>query len=143
MKLSEIMSRDVEVVSPHTTITEAARTMRDLDTGYLPVGADGQLQGAITDRDITIRITAEGMDPNAMKVRDAMTEEVVYCFEDSDVQEAARLMSEQQIRRLPVLSRDKKLVGVVSIGDIATQSGQDEVVGEALEQISQPGQNQR
>jgi CBS domain-containing protein len=90
-------------------------------------------------RDITIRAVAEGQDPNSAKVRDAMSENLVYCFDDQDSSEAAELMAEKQLRRLPILSRDKRLVGVVSLGDLATRTGDDDVVGQTVEDISEPG----
>src|SRR3712207_8968 len=103
MKLSEIMTRNVEVVRPDATLQEAAQKMKNLDVGPLPVCDGRKVQGMLTDRDITIRATAAGLDPKTTKVRDVMTPDVTYCFEDQDVQDAARIMGEQQIRRLIVL----------------------------------------
>jgi CBS domain-containing protein len=133
------MTSDVEIVSPDTPLRDAAQRMRDTDTGFLPVGENDQLVGTLTDRDITIRAVAEGQDPNSAKVRDAMSENLVYCFDDQDSSEAAELMAEKQLRRLPILSRDKRLVGVVSLGDLATRTGDDDVVGQTVEDISEPG----
>src|SRR2546423_10403674 len=113
MQVSKVMTRDAECVRPDTTLQEAARKMRDLDVGPLPVcGDNDKLVGMLTDRDIVVRAVAEGKDPRTAKVRDAMSEGVCYCFEDDDVTEAARLMKEKQIRRLVVLNRDKRLVGI-------------------------------
>src|SRR5437868_13879368 len=112
MLIKDIMTRHVECVSPENTVQDAARKMRDLDVGPLPVCDNDRLAGLLTDRDITVRATAEGKIPARTKVRDVMTPEVVYCFEDDDVAEAARLMDEKQIRRLLVLNRDKRLVGI-------------------------------
>ncbi len=120
MKVSELMTSDVEIVQPDDTLHTAAKMMADLDTGALPVGENDKLVGMITDRDITIRAVAEGRDPDQTKVRDAMSEHIRFCFEDEDTQEVSRKMSEWAVRRLPVLNRDKRLVGIVSLGYLAT-----------------------
>ncbi len=138
MRVNEIMTRGVEVVSPQDTIRTAAAKMDDLNVGVLPV-CDGQrLVGMITDRDITVRSTAEGLDPWTGHVRDAMTPEVISCSEDDDVAEAARLMKEKQIRRLPVMSRANDLVGIVSLGDLATGAADPGQPGEVLRKVSEP-----
>ena len=136
MKVSEAMTRDVRVASPDETIRQAAKTMASLDAGVLPVGENDHLIGMITDRDIAIRGIAQGKGPKA-KVRDVMTEDVKYCFEDQEVEEVTRNMADIQVRRLPVLNRDKRLVGILSLGDIAISDGKD--AGEALCGISRPG----
>src|SRR6185503_14358839 len=118
MKVSEAMTKDVRVASPDETIQQAARTMASLDAGVLPVGEKDHLVGMITDRDIAIRGIAQGKGPDA-KVRDVMTVDVKYCFEDQDLKEITRNMADIQVRRLPVLNRDKRLVGILSLGDIA------------------------
>ena len=141
MQLSEILTRNVETIGPDTSAREAAQRMRSMDVGSLPVCDGRTLLGMVTDRDLAIRVLAEGRDPNATPVRDAMTPDVTYAFEDDDVQRAAELMKEQQIRRLPVLDREKHLVGIVALGDIAT-TGKDRLSGDALEQISQPTRGQ-
>jgi len=139
MKVSEVMTRRVECVRPTDTLQQAARKMRDLDVGPLPVcGDNDRLAGMITDRDITVRAVAEGWDPASRRVSDAMTEEVIYCFDDQDVEEASRLMKERQVRRLVVLNRDKRMVGIVALGDLATRRGAEGAAGEALEEISEP-----
>jgi CBS domain-containing protein len=113
--------------------------MRDMDIGPLPVcGDNDRLVGMLTDRDITVRAVAEGQDPRTAKVRDAMTPDIVYCFEDQDVSEAAQLMKDQQIRRLVVLNRDKRLVGIVSLGDLAVETGDERLAGNTLEAVSEP-----
>jgi CBS domain-containing protein len=132
MVLREIMTTHVEVVHPEATLKEAAQKMKALDVGPIPVCDGERLQGMLTDRDITVRATAEGRDPNTTKVREVMTPDVVYCFEDQDVREAADIMEEKQIRRLVVLNRDKRLVGIVSLGDLATQTGDAELESEEL-----------
>jgi len=141
MKVSELMTPDVEIVGPDDTLHTAAKMMADLDTGALPVGENDKLVGMITDRDITIRAVAEGRDPDKTKVRDAISERIRFCFEDEDTQEVGRKMSEWAVRRLPVLDRDKRLVGIVSLGDLAT-GGAEEESQKALEEISDapPGQ---
>src|SRR2546427_3219880 len=109
MQVSKVMTRDAECVRPDTTVQEAARKMRELDVGPLPVcGDNDRLVGMLTDRDITIRAVAEGQDPKTARVQDIMTPNIIYVFEDQDVTEAARLMEENQIRRLIVLNRDKR-----------------------------------
>ena len=136
MKIRDVMTRSVELVNPDTSLQEAARTMRETDTGFLPVGENDRLVGTLTDRDITIRAVAEGRDPKSAKVRDAMSEELVYVFEDAETAEAADLMAQRQIRRLPVLNQDKRLVGVVSLGDLATRTPDDDVVGQTVQDVS-------
>jgi CBS domain-containing protein len=137
MKVSEAMTRDVRVSSPDETIRKAAKTMAKLDAGVLPVGENDQLIGMITDRDIAIRGIAEGKGPKA-KVRDVMTDDVKYCFEDQELEEVTRNMADIQVRRLPVLNRDKRLVGILSLGDIAGSSD-GKGAGDALRGISRPG----
>jgi CBS domain-containing protein len=116
--------------------------MKTLDVGPIPVCDGDRIQGMLTDRDITIRATAEGRDPNTTRVREVMTPDVVYCFEDQDVREAAHVMEERQIRRLIVLNRDKRLVGIVSLGDLATQTDDEELdsseLSETLSGVSVP-----
>jgi CBS domain-containing protein len=143
MQLKEVMTRDVEVIHPNASLAEAADKMGALDVGPLPVCDGYRLVGMITDRDIAVRATAAGRDPKTTRVRDAMTEDVVYGFEDQDVREAARIMEEKQIRRLVVLDRDKRLVGIVSLGDLATDAGDDRLSGEVLERVSEPAEPDR
>ena len=136
MKIRDVMTRSVELVNPDTSLEEAARKMRETDTGFLPVGENDRLAGTLTDRDITIRAVAEGRDLKSAKVRDAMSDELVYVFEDAETAEAADLMAQRQIRRLPVLNQDKRLVGVVSLGDLATRTPDDDVVGQTVQDVS-------
>jgi CBS domain-containing protein len=124
-------------------LQEAAKMMKSLDVGSLPVCDGNRLLGMLTDRDITIRATAEGRDPTTTTVRETMTEKILYCYEDQDVREAAQIMEERQIRRLPILNRDKRLVGIVSLGDLAVDSGQEQIAGEALTEISRPARPDR
>jgi CBS domain-containing protein len=141
MQVSQILTRDVETIRPDTSVKEAAQRMRSMDVGSLPVCDGRRLLGMVTDRDITIRVTAEGRDAAGTPVQEAMTADVAFVFEDQDVQEAAKVMRERQIRRLPVLSRDKQLVGILALGDIAA-TGNDRLSGDALEQISEPSHGQ-
>ena len=138
MKLSEIMSRDVEVLQPDDSLQSAAKRMRDRNIGFLPVCDGEELIGVISDRDITIRALADGMDPSIMLGRDLMTTPAIYCFDDQDASEAAKIMEENQIRRLVVLSREeKKLVGVISLGDLA-RNETNKLSGEVLQKVSEP-----
>jgi CBS domain-containing protein len=143
MRLKDIMTIQVEVVHPEATLWEAAQKMAALDVGPLPVCTGGQLVGMLTDRDITVRATAEGRDPKTTRVHEVMTPEVLYAFEDQDISEATWLMTEHQIRRLVVLNRSKQLVGIVSLGDLAVYAGDARQSGEALERISEPAEPQR
>ena len=143
MQIREIMTRDPVVTPPDTTLQEAAKVMRDLDSGVLPIGEDDRLLGILTDRDITIRATAEGKDPNSTPVREVMSSEVVACFEDEDEQEAAAKMQEHQLRRLVVLDRNERLVGIVSMGDLALYTTDDRLAGEVTEAVSEPPDTER
>jgi CBS domain-containing protein len=136
-KVSEVMSADVQTISPDATIEEAAQEMRDGDFGLVPVVEDEQLIGVITDRDIAVRAVAEGKDPGT-PVREVMSEGVVWLNEDDSIEDAARIMSENQIRRLPVVDAEQHLVGIVSLGDFAVDSSDIEPVVEALSDISRP-----
>jgi len=143
MQVKDVMTRGAECTRPDATLREAAERMKGLDVGSLPVCENDRLVGMITDRDITVRATAESLPPLLGRVRDVMTPDLIYCFEDEDVAEAARLMEEHQVRRLVVLNRDKRLVGIVSLGDLAVKTGNDELTGEALEQVSEPATPRR
>ena len=120
-KIADVMTHGAELTSPDATIEEAAKKMAAEDVGFLPVGENDRLVGMITDRDIAIRAVAHGKEPSHTKVRDVMTDRVLYCFEDENADSAIETMSKLQVRRLPVVNRDKRLVGVVSIGDLATK----------------------
>jgi CBS domain-containing protein len=137
MRVSEAMTRDVRVARPSQTIQQAARLMADIDSGILPVGDDDRLIGMITDRDIALRAIGAGKGPDTL-VKDVMTEEVKYCFEDEDLNHISRNLGDEQLRRLPVVNRDKRLVGILSLADIALQHN-SRSAGRALEGISQPG----
>jgi CBS domain-containing protein len=138
MLVKEVMTADVEVIAPGDTLEHAARRMEVLDVGPLPVCEGKRVVGMLTDRDITVRATAAGCDPRTTLVSDTMSQEVIGCFEDQDVGEAARLMKEQRVRRLLVLNRRGELVGIVSLGDLATEAGDRGQPGEVLEEVSRP-----
>jgi len=137
MRVSEAMTRDVYISNPDETIQHAALAMAGIDAGVLPVAEKDRLVGMITDRDIAIRGVAEGKSPNT-KVRDVMTTDVKYCFDDQELQEVTLNMGDIQVRRLPVVDRRKRLVGILSLGDVAAVDG-DGVAGEALSLVSRPG----
>ena len=136
MKVSEVMSPDVRIASPDDTLQHAAEMMIDIDAGVLPVGENDRLVGMLTDRDITIRAVAKGKAPDRTTVREVMSPDIKYIFEDESVEDAADNMGKLQIRRLPVLNRDKRLVGIVSLGDLALKKKSK--AGDALKGISQP-----
>ena len=137
MKVCDAMSRDVQIASPKQSIRDAARIMAKIDAGALPVGENDRLVGVITDRDIAIRAVAEGKAPTT-KIRDVMSQEVLYCFDDQDLEEVAQNMGEMKIRRLPVVNRDKRLVGIISLGDLARKEDAG-TTGHAISEISEPG----
>jgi CBS domain-containing protein/sporulation protein YlmC with PRC-barrel domain len=143
IQLKEVMTVQVEVIHPEATLWEAAQKMASLDVGPLPVCSGDELVGMLTDRDITVRATAKGRDPKTTRVYEVMTPEVLYAFEDQDISEATRLMTEHQVRRLVVLNRGKQLVGIVSLGDLAVHTGDARQAGQTLERISEPAQPQR
>ena len=138
MQIKDIMTRDVELASPDETIRSAAQKMRDCDCGVLPVAENDRLVGMITDRDMVTRAVARGADPEGCRVREVMSPDVKYCYDDEATEDLARTMMALQIKRLPVLNREKRLVGIVSLGDLAAPldaGGQAQV---ALRGISQP-----
>lgn len=138
MKVKGVMTTGVECIAPDASIQDAAQKMKSLDVGPLPVCEKDRIVGFITDRDIVIRAICDGCDTTNTKVRDVMSSGVVYCFEDDDVEDAARMMQEKQIRRLVVLDRNKQLVGLVSLGDLAVETHDEHLSWETLERISEP-----
>jgi CBS domain-containing protein len=136
MRVSEVMTRGVQIGTPDMTIRDAARMMAELDAGSLPIGENDRLVGMLTDRDITIRAVGEGKGPDC-PVREVMSPEILYCFEDQDVDEVARSMSESKVRRMPVLNRDKRLIGILSLGDLARC--EEMAAGHTMAQVAQPG----
>jgi CBS domain-containing protein len=143
MELRDIMTRNVEVVNGNASLKEAATKMKKLDVGLIPVCDGDRLKGLLTDRDITIRATADGRDPSKTKVNEVMSTDIAYCLEDQAVDEAVILMEARQIRRLPILNQDKQLVGIVSLADIAVHVGDRDLTGETLEEISEPAEPRR
>jgi CBS domain-containing protein len=143
MKLGEIMTREVQILQPDDTLHLAAQKMRDHDIGFLPVCDGESLMGVLSDRDIAIRALADGMDINVMLGRDLMTTPAIYCFDDQDVTEAAKVMGENQIRRLVILGREnQRVVGVISLGDLV-RKGITDLSGQLLRRVSEPeNQNQ-
>ncbi|MFP3944372.1 MAG: CBS domain-containing protein [Alphaproteobacteria bacterium] len=137
MQVREIMTRDVDWVAPDTTVQDAARRMRDENIGALPVGENDKLIGMVTDRDIVVRLLPEGRDISSATVKDAMSDKLLYCFDDQNIEEVADNMGEHHVRRLPVVNREKRLVGMISLGDIA-RSGAEQPAGHALGEAAQP-----
>jgi CBS domain-containing protein len=137
MHIKEVMTQRVSFVQPSTPIAEIARTLRNDDIGSVPVVENDRLIGIVTDRDIVVRVVAEGIDLQAATARDAMSPRILYCFEDQTVEEVLENMGDNQVRRLPVIDRDKRLVGVVSLGDLAV-AAKRKAAGDALQEISQP-----
>lgn len=134
MRISEIMSRDVKVARPEDSIQAVARQMADIDAGVIPICDGDRLQGIVTDRDIVVRAVCEGRSFET-PISEVMTADVEYCYDDDDIKDAADRMAELQVRRLAVLDHDKRLVGIVALGDIARE-GKDKTTGQALEEIS-------
>ncbi|MEK0083396.1 CBS domain-containing protein [Benzoatithermus flavus] len=137
MKVSDVMTRTVKTTTPDVTIREAARLMADLDAGILPVAQGDRLVGMITDRDITVRAVAQGKGPDT-RVEEAMTRDVKYCYEDEQLDHVVKNMARLKVQRLPVMDRNKRLVGIVSLGDIAIQ-GDSSLTDTAVTGIKEPG----
>jgi CBS domain-containing protein len=136
MQLKDIMTPEVERIHKNASVHEVAQKLKAIDVGMIPVYDGDRLVGMVTDRDIALRVVAEGCDAASTPAHEVMTPEVIYCFEDQTVEEAAKAMEEHQIRRLIVLNRDKRLVGIVSLGDLATHRQSKKAAGEALSEIS-------
>jgi CBS domain-containing protein len=137
MKIRDVMTADVRTIAPDATLREAAQLMAETDLGMLPVANQERLVGVLTDRDIAVRAVAAGRGPDAL-VQETMSPEIKYCFDDDDLDEVCENLADQQLRRLPVVDREKNLVGIVSLSDLARKGGGD-AAGEALEGITQPG----
>ena len=136
MQVRDVMSKQVQLVSPNDTIQKAASLMGRNDCGAIPVGENDRLVGMVTDRDVTVRGVAKGKPPSQCKVHEVMSDRIRYVFEDESTEAAAESMSRLQVRRLPVVSREKRLVGIVSLGDLATKQDGAPVAGNALREIS-------
>jgi CBS domain-containing protein len=143
MKISEIMTPNVETVGTEDTLQEAAHAMKELEVGLLPVCDGDRVAGMITDRDMVVRAMAKGLDPKSTRVRDVMTTSIVCCFSEDDADEAARLMQERQVRRLIVFDQDLRLAGIVSLGDLAADTTQPERIGQVLQVLSDHWTHQR
>ncbi len=141
MRVSEAMTREVRVANPTQTIRDVARIMAEIDAGAVPVGENDRLVGMITDRDIAIRAVAEGKGPDT-PVRDIMSKDIKYCYDDEDLEHVAENMGELQVRRLPVVNRDKRLVGIVALGDVARHEDHH-TTGETTAEVSKPGGKHR
>ncbi|MHB8898249.1 MAG: CBS domain-containing protein [Thermoguttaceae bacterium] len=137
MKVKDVMTAGAECISPDASIQEAAQKMRDLDIGPLPVCENDRIAGFVTDRDIVVRGVCEGCDNRSTTVKDVMTPGIVCCYDEDDVEEAGRKMQENQIRRLAVLNKDKRLVGIVSLGDLAVETRDEHLCSRTLEEISE------
>ncbi|HTH97936.1 MAG TPA: CBS domain-containing protein [Stellaceae bacterium] len=142
MNAKECMSKDVQMVTPDQTIADAARAMKNIDAGFLPVRENDRLVGMITDRDIALRAVAEDKGPDT-PIREVMSGKVLYCFEDEDLDDVAVKFSELQVRRMPVLNRDKRLVGIISLADISRSDGDGQRSAAALGGISRGGTGAR
>jgi CBS domain-containing protein len=138
MNVREAMTTEVRLVRPEQSVRDAARLMAELDIGALPVQENDRLIGMITDRDIAVRAVGEGRGPDT-SIRDVMSQDVKYCFDDQSVEEVSRNMADIRVRRLPVVNRDKRLVGILSLGDLAIEESSQDEAGEALGGISRPG----
>jgi CBS domain-containing protein len=142
MQIKDVMTQSAETVDSDALVIDAATKMKELNVGSLPVCDNGKLEGLITDRDIIVRLLAEGRDPLCTRIGEIMTHGATYCFDDQTLDEAASLMQAQQIRRLPILNRNKELVGILSLGDIAVRADtiDQDLANEALKKISEPSE---
>ncbi len=141
MKVNEVMTTDVQVARPDTTIMEAAQIMRDRNIGALPVCDGDNLLGMLTDRDIAVRAVADGRPADDTLVEEMMTPGILYCYDDDNMDDVSRIMAKKQIRRLPVLNREKRLVGILSLGDVAVEGDSMVQAGKTLEKISELPRN--
>ncbi|HEX2200363.1 MAG TPA: CBS domain-containing protein [Burkholderiales bacterium] len=137
MRVSEAMTRNVRIANPGQTLADVAKIMAEIDAGAIPVGENDRLVGMITDRDIAIRGVAAGKGPST-PVREVMTPDVKYCYEDEDLDHVAQNMAQEKVRRLPVMNRDKRLVGIIALGDVAVAEG-EQPAGKAVTGVSRPG----
>ena len=142
-QISEIMTRDVRCVAPGDTLQRAAKAMDELNVGALPVWDGQNLIGMVTDRDITIRGVASGKQVDSTPVSEVMSTDVQCCFEDDQINDVMEKMRDSQIRRIPVMDKQNRLIGMVSLGDLATKTAADEEVQQTLEDISEPSEPNR
>ena len=135
MKISQVMSRNVAIVSPDTTLKRTAELMRDRNIGFLPVIRNGSVVGVVTDRDIVVRSICDGLNPETTKVSDVMTRSCFECYDDQVLTDAARILTFNRVRRLLVLNRDKKLVGLLSVDDLAAKMSSDRLLGTVVRKV--------
>ena len=135
MKVRDLMHKGVEIMPPDTPITKLAKKMREMDIGAIPVGSHGELVGMVTDRDLAMRAIAADKDATKLTARDVMSKGIVYCRDSEGVEDAVRIMEQKQIRRLPVLDENKRLVGMLSLGDVCHCTSR-QISGEALHAVS-------
>src|SRR5262245_15294953 len=140
MLLRDMMTAKIEDIPADATLTQAAEKMKRLDIGAIPVREEDRLVGMITDRDIAVRAVAEGRDPKKMSVREAMSSDLCFCYEDESVESVAMLMEKKQVRRLPVFDRSDRAIGIVSLGDLAVRNQDNQLSGKVLERVSSPSQ---
>jgi CBS domain-containing protein len=142
-QIKDVMTADVVTLAPTAKVTEAAEAMKSLNVGAIPICDGRRLLGMVTDRDLVVRVMAEHRNPETETISSIMTTDVDYCYEDQTVEEAAHVMEDRQVRRMPIINHDKELVGIVSLGDVAVKGVDQSTTAEALEQISQPAAPQR
>lgn len=135
MKVRKMMHKGVEWVSPDATVAELAKKMQQFDIGAIPIGENDRLVGIVTDRDIALRALADGRDPAKLTARDVMTKGIIYCRDDEDVDEAARIMESKQVRRLPVIDANKRMVGMITLGDVS-HAASPKIAGEVTKAVS-------
>lgn len=138
MQVNHVMTTRLDCITPQATLQAVAERMRALDVGAMPVCDNERLWGMITDRDIVVRSVADGHDPTTDHVCDIMTSELAFCYDDQDIRAAAELMRDKQVRRLPVLNHENRLVGIVSLGDLALDTGDQQLAGHVLEGVTEP-----
>lgn len=134
-QIKDVMSPNFKWMAPDSPVSQVAQAMRDMDIGFMPLAENDKMIGMVTDRDITVRAIAEGKDPANTAAREVMTPKTYYCYDDQDVEEVCNNMGEIQVRRLPVVNRDKRLVGIVSLGDLAQEASRPNI-GQTQQQIT-------
>lgn len=142
-QIKDVMTAEVVTLSPTAKATQAAEAMKSLNVGAIPICDGKRLLGMVTDRDLVVRVMAEHRNPEMEIIRSIMTTDVDYCYEDQTVEEAAHVMQDRKVRRMPIINHDKELVGIVSLGDVAVKGTDRSTTAEALEHISQPAAPQR
>ena len=141
-QIKDVMTPNMKWMAPDSPVSQVAQQMRDMDVGFMPLAENDRMIGMVTDRDITVRAIAEGKNPENTPAREVMTAKTYYCYDDQDIEDVCNNMGEIQVRRLPVVNRDKRLVGIVSLGDLA-QSASRPNVGQTQQQITSAIQNKQ